>query len=98
MEIEIDAVTGQAGEAKAEKGEEGEDEKAEDDAAKAAVTLLQAIDTAQKSVPHGKAFEAEAEMEHGKLIFEVEFVAGEKIKEVEVDATTGQVLKVKDEE
>jgi len=97
MEIEIDPTTGAVKEAKEEKAEEGEDEKAEEAAAKAPITLLQAIDAAQKSVPGGKAFEAEAEMENGKLIFEVEFVAGDKIMEVEVDATSGEVLEVKEE-
>lgn len=36
-------------------------------------------------------------MENGKLIFEVEFVAGDKIMEVEIDATSGKVLQVKEE-
>ena len=97
MKVEIDPTTGAVKEVEAEKDEEGDDEKAEEAAAKAPITLLQAIDAAQKSVPGGKAFEAKAEMEDGKLIFEVEFVVGDKIMEVEVDATTGKVLEVKEE-
>ncbi len=98
MEVEIDPVTGAIKEVEEEKVDPNDDEeKVEAAAAKATVTLLQAIDAAQKNVPDGKAFEAEPEMEDGKLIFEVEFVAGDKIMEVEVDATTGKVVEVKEE-
>ena len=59
--------------------------------------MSQAIEIATKRVAGGKAFEAEPEMEKGKLIFEVELIAGDKVMEVEIDAMTGEVLEVEEE-
>ena len=101
MEIDVDAVTGTAGDAVEEKQTSetnSDDEKAEDAAAKAKVTLLQAIDAAQKRVPGGKAYEASSEMEKGNLIFTIEFLAGDKIMDVQVDPSTGKVISVEEED
>lgn len=106
MEVEIDAVSGKVKSVK-EEGEddekdededEDEDEQAETDAAQAKITLSQAIATALKQVPGGKAFEAEVERkDDNKLVFEVELLAGDKVMEVEIDAMTGKVLEVEEE-
>lgn len=102
MEVTLDAVSGKVKEVEeegkeGEKDEEDEDEQAETDAAKAKITLSQAIAAALKEVPDGKAFEAETEREDGKLVFEIELLSGEKVMEVEVDAMTGKVLEVEEE-
>jgi uncharacterized membrane protein YkoI len=103
MEVKLDAISGKVKEVE-EEGKEGkkdededEDEQAETDAAMAKVTLSQAIAAALKQVPGGKAFEAEAEREDGKLIFEIELLSGDKAMEVEVDAMTGKILEVEEE-
>lgn len=67
-------------------------------AAAAKVTIDQAITTASKKVS-GKVIEAELEQEHGKLVWEVEIVtARNKVMEVHIDAGTGEVLDVEEEE
>jgi len=66
-------------------------------AARAKVTLAQAIEIALKEVPNGRAYEAELEDEDGKLVYEVAIVAGDRCKEVTVNAMTGKVLGVEDE-
>jgi len=101
MEVKLDAISGKVKEVE-EEGKEGEkdedeDEQAETDAAKAKITLSQAIATALKEVPGGKAFEAETEREDGKLVFEIELLSGDKVMEVEIDAMTGKVLEVEEE-
>lgn len=106
MEVKLDAISGKIKEVeeegkedeKDEKDGEHEDEQAETDiAAKGKITLSQAIATALKQVPGGKAFEAETEREDGKLIFEIELLAGDKAMVVEIDAMTGKVLEVEEE-
>ncbi len=75
----------------------GEDSKS-DMAATAKVTIDQAIKTASKKVS-GKIIEAELEHEHGKLVWEVEVVTAEnKVMEVHIDAGTGEVIDVEEEE
>jgi uncharacterized membrane protein YkoI len=64
--------------------------------AAAKIDLQKAIQTAQAKVPDGKLLEAETEVEEGKNIFEVSFLVGDKIREVDVDAATGAVLEVED--
>ena len=77
--------------------EKGEGSKSEM-AAAAKVTIDQAIKTASKKVS-GKVIEAELEQEHGKLVWEVEIVtAGNKVMEVHIDAGTGEVIDVEEEE
>lgn len=66
-------------------------------AGRAKVTLVQAIETALKEVPNGRAYEAELENEDGKLVYEVAIVVRDRCKEVTVDAMTGKVLEVEDE-
>jgi len=61
------------------------------------ISMIQAIETAMKAVPGGKAFEAELEMEKGKPVYEVELLADGKFMEVEIDAVTGKVLEVEEE-
>jgi uncharacterized membrane protein YkoI len=88
----------------ANKEEDKENEKKEHDTAKAVlakakIDLTKAIQTAQTKLPNGKPIEAGTSEEKGKHLFEVDFlIAGDKVKEVEVDAVTGEVVGVEDDE
>lgn len=83
--------------------EKKEDEEKEHAVAKevlaaAKIDLLKAIETAQAKVPMGKPIYATTEKEHDKLLFEVFFQVGDSETEVEVDAVTGQVVEVEQNE
>ena len=104
MEVEFDATDGKLREVAEEnpehEGEEAEheDEQAETEIAKARITLSKALAAALAQVPGGRAFEAKAEREEDKLVFEFELLSVDnRVLEVEVDATTGKVLKVEQE-
>jgi uncharacterized membrane protein YkoI len=73
--------------------------KAETAAAAAPTSLSHAIAIAIKEFPGGKCLEAvpKIKKKSSKLIWEVDLLVGEKIKEVDIDAANGAVLKVKDE-
>ena len=64
--------------------------------AKAKVSKEAAEQTALAKVPNGAIKEAEIEKEHGKLIwsFDVTTLDSKDITEVNVDATTGEVVSV----
>lgn len=59
--------------------------------AQAKVSLVQAITAAEQHV-NGKAARAELEDENGKLVYEVEVLAGNTFTDVKVDIATGQVM------
>ncbi|HVP13229.1 MAG TPA: PepSY domain-containing protein [Phycisphaerae bacterium] len=61
------------------------------------ITVIQAIDAAQKEVAGGKATEAALETEKESIFFAVNILLGDAVKEVKVDAVSGKVLGVKDE-
>jgi uncharacterized membrane protein YkoI len=65
---------------------------------KAKITLAEAVEIAMKKVPDGKAVEAVLQMHDNRLQFEVEIVTGKRHQEVEIDAMTGKVLQVEDEQ
>lgn len=66
-------------------------------AAAAKVTIDQAVKTASEKVP-GTVTEAELEMKHKKLVWEIEVVtADKKVMEVHIDADTGAVIDVEEE-
>jgi uncharacterized membrane protein YkoI len=65
--------------------------------ASAKINLLAAVKAATQKFPEGKAFLAEAEEKDGKAIFTVHVLVDDKVKEVEVDATTGKVIKAEDD-
>ena len=66
-------------------------------AAAAKVTIDQAVKTAAEKVP-GKIVEAELEKKHNKLVWEVEVItADNKTMEVHIDADTGAVIDVEEE-
>jgi uncharacterized membrane protein YkoI len=78
------------------------DEKEKKDKAEMAtaakVTIDQAIKTASDKVA-GKVIEAELEKKHNKLVWEVEVVTAEhKVMEVHIDAETGAVIDVEEEQ
>ena len=79
------------------------DEKKEHDTArivldKAKVELTKAIETAQAKIPKGKPIYATTNQEDGKLLFEVYLLVGDSVTEVEVDAVSGTIVKVKEGE
>jgi len=66
-------------------------------AATAKVTIEQAIKTASEKVS-GKIIEAELELKHNKLVWEVEVVtADKKVMEIHIDADTGVVIDIEEE-
>jgi uncharacterized membrane protein YkoI len=79
------------------KGKKDESKETVEMAAKAKVTIDQAIKTASEKVP-GKVVEAELEMKHDKIIWEVEVVTEEnKVMEVHIDAESGAVIDMEEE-
>lgn len=79
------------------KGKKDESKETVEMAAKAKVTIDQAIKTALEKVP-GKVVEAELEKKHDTLVWEVEVVTAEnKVMEVHIDAESGAVIDVEDE-
>ena len=68
-------------------------------AAQAKITRADAQQTALQQVPNGAVKEAEIEKEHGKLIwsFDITVPDSRNIKEVAVDAMTGQEVSVETE-
>ncbi|GEM_PF-1138218 len=100
LEIVLDARSGKVLEK--ERGDDEEDEEKDEDAehaqackllSAAHMTLPQAVAKALAEVPGSKVVGAEAEIEHGKLEYEVELLVGNVFKEVELDAT-GKVKEV----
>ena len=79
------------------KGKKDESKEMVEMAAKAKVTIDQAIKTASEKVA-GKVVEAELEMKHDKAVWEVEVVTAEnKVMEVHIDAESGAVIDVEEE-
>jgi|SRR5262245_11664202 len=79
------------------KGKKDESKEMIEMAATAKVTIDQAIKTASEKVA-GKVVEAELEMQHDKIIWEVEVVTAEnKVMEVHIDAESGAVIDVEEE-
>ena len=65
----------------------------------AKISKVDAQQTALQQVPNGTVKEAEIEKEHGKLIwsFDIAIPDSKDIKEVAVDALTGQVVSIETE-
>ena len=66
-------------------------------AKEAKVTMKEARAAALKEVPGGKVKEAELERENGQLVYSFDIGTKDGIKEVQVDALTGKVVKVETE-
>lgn len=64
----------------------------------AKTTLARAIEIAQKEVAGAKVLEAGLEVEKDATFYEVVVLSGEVVKEVKVDAASGKVLGVKEEQ
>lgn len=62
----------------------------------AKVSLTQEITIAEQHLK-GRAASAQFEQSSGRLLYEVEVVAGPKVFEVEVDGMTGQVGKISED-
>jgi hypothetical protein len=65
-------------------------------AKEAKITMKEARATALKEVP-GKIKEGELERENGQLLYSFDISTKEGIKEVQIDAITGKLLKVESE-
>jgi uncharacterized membrane protein YkoI len=65
---------------------------------KAAIDLGKALETAQRKVPDGKALAVRLEKKDGKARFGAYLLSGGTVKEVEIDPTTGDVVKFKDQQ
>jgi uncharacterized membrane protein YkoI len=79
------------------KGKKDESKETVEMAAKAKVTIDQAIKTASEKVA-GTVVEAELEKKHDTLVWEVEVVTAEnKVMEVHIDAESGAVIDVEEE-
>jgi uncharacterized membrane protein YkoI len=77
-------------------GEKGKEEEGHvaDLVKDAKITIDQAIKTALEKVS-GMPVEAELEKKHGKTVWEVEIVGGDKVvTEVHIDASTGQIIDI----
>jgi uncharacterized membrane protein YkoI len=80
------------------KGKKDEAKETVEMAAKAKVTIDQAIKTASEKVA-GKVVEAELGKKHDKVIWEVEVVTAEnKVMEVHIDADSGALIDVEVEQ
>ena len=79
-------------------GDEKEKNGKREMAAAAKVTIDQAVKTASEKVS-GTVIEAELEHKHNKLVWEVEVITAEnKVMEVQIDADSGAVIDVKEEQ
>ncbi len=66
--------------------------------AKAKIDMTKAIEVAQAKIPKGKPIYAISEQEDKKLLFEVFFLVGDSVTAVEVDAVTGMIAEVEENE
>jgi uncharacterized membrane protein YkoI len=64
--------------------------------ATAKISLADAVTAAEQHLG-GKAASAEIKQEDGKLVFEVDVINGQEVKDVVIDAATGEVLAVQAE-
>ena len=97
LTFEVDARSGkvEAGETEDEDDEDEEEDRA---VAKAATSLLQAIDAAQEKMPGGRPFAASSELRRGKLVYAIDVLAGDDVTEVRVDAETGKIKPDEDDD
>lgn len=65
-------------------------------ALQAKTSLGQAVATAEQHAK-GRAARAEIDQSDKGLVYEVEVVAGPKVFDIEIDATTGEVIKVSED-
>lgn len=66
--------------------------------AREALPLTRILEIARRAVP-GEIVEVELEREHGQLIYEVEVLTRTgRVRKVEIDARSGRVLDVEDED
>lgn len=62
----------------------------------AKVSLLQAIEIAERE-SKGKAFKAELDIEHGRVVWEIKLLTSLGLLEYEIDTESGRVSKIEDE-
>lgn len=66
--------------------------------AREALPLTRILEIARRTVP-GEIVEVELERDHGRLIYEVEVLTRTgRVRKVEIDAQSGRVLEVEDED
>jgi uncharacterized membrane protein YkoI len=59
------------------------------------ISLADAIAKAQEQAPGGALMEIELESDDGEPVFEIEFFTGDNIKQVKIDAASGEVRRVR---
>ena len=64
----------------------------------AALNEQQAKDIIKKEVPNGQITKVKLDKENGKMIYEIEVMDGNIEKEYEIDAETGAILKMEQEQ
>lgn len=64
----------------------------------AAFTEQQIKDIVIKEVPNGQIVKLKLDKEHGKMVYEVEVMDGNVKKEFDIDAETGAILKMEQEQ
>src|SRR5207247_689758 len=96
--VEVDAVTGEASNAKDDEDESPEDiAEAKEVLGVSKIAFAQAITTAKAQVSDGKPFEISLQAEKDKSIIDVELLSGNKVMVVEIDAISGKVLSTHEE-
>lgn len=93
----LTAVAGLGGDDK-KNDEQKEHDTARAVLAKAKIDLTKAISIAQAKAPKGKPIYAITAEENGQLLFEVFFLVGDSVTEVEIDAVSGEVAGSEDGE
>lgn len=80
----------------------GDDGRGDDDRVPAGqsglIPVEQAIETARQQVPRAKVEDVELETEHGRLVWDVELTANGTEYKIDVDAKTGEVLRVRQDD
>lgn len=92
QDVILDAKAGKILSVEDTEAEEAEEKKIEEAAAKAKITMQQAIDIAQRQVPRGKPFEAIADKDGAMLVYLVSVLTSDKFVAVLIDANSGKVL------
>jgi uncharacterized membrane protein YkoI len=96
QDVSIDAKTGKIVAVEDTEKEEADEKKIEESAAKAKITMRQAVEIAQKQVPRGKPYEAIPDMDGDVLVYLVGLLTSDKFVAVEIDANSGKVLGMED--
>jgi uncharacterized membrane protein YkoI len=91
VEIDVDAKTGEVVRVEKERVRQEQLDDLRKAVAGAKISVADAIALAQKQVQDGQPFEASVQFQGGKGIIDIDLLSQGKVKQVEIDAATGQV-------